>query len=722
MVMLGLSGSFYKDIITVLLVTVLLSSLLSLTAGSAADYYFGETISSFIGDFGEYDVIITINEDPEERGAKELEKIVKEEFPGGSFKKGIPLASQENYFLSLPDSYKRREVFKDMSRYFSHLPGYAGTSIITEPRIALRGVPSLARSFLEQELMEVEGVLFTYPIATGIDLILSSTREAPEITKRVEEILEEYQILEVNLPMGEGRRGHILTAHLKEYLEEEYNLTVGDISTSTEEDPLTLALFEMRNFLEYLGSYDGNLEEALREADTILPHLESIFAGGHTLLDEALLALDSYEDILQESRRIERLLQDGENYLYSLVGEEGEVYVNQLLMTIGLYLDTVEDFHEEVLRLEFIRESFLTAGDGLIQLESLLERGMEVSPEREERLSPLLQELRGYRLGIEDQTDELISLLNNRNPLLPILSSFEETLFSLQDLLASGRDVLGGDLFKEMKEGLSTIVTFLESNDGEELMANLQELRQDWEGLEEAEWRELISGLEILGERLPSFQEEELSMALGLLDQFLSGQALPSSDGLYLLLPSSFSLEGREEELKEILEIEEASFSSRNLGLIHPNLHVEVLRVIDQARLIIIAIMAFLFTLLALLLDQSLVMSAIRERAEWKGTPFSTWWDKIYGALCGSILLAGVMYVSGGEIPYLTTIHYLLLGGVMGLLLAFLSPKINPLDRDEMMAGISMGLSFTDLMRDIVIPMGRPGLLYLLNKRRMVFP
>lgn len=719
--MLGLPASFYSDILVVLLVTVLLASLFSLTAGGAADYYFGETISSFIGDFGEYDIIITLNEDAEGRGEQELQMILEEEFPTGRLKVGIPFASQENYFLSLPEHKKTREVFMNISSFFSCIPGYAGTSIITEPRLSLRGVPPAVRPFLEEELQKVEGVSLTYPIATGLDLLLHSTREAPDITRSVEELLAQYQILEASLPMEERGREEIHTHTLKEYLAHEYALRVQDISSRDPEDPMMLALFDLRRFLEYLARDGRNLDGAFQELRDLLPHLEGLFSQGHHLLDGAFQALEGYEDILEESRRLERLLQEGEKTLQSLVGEEGELYVNRLLDTINLFLQEAQELQGALLRLDFIREQFHSAGDTLFILEEALEAGKEISQERSQRLSPLLSELQEYRRRMEEQTEGLISFLNQRNPILPVLTSLEETLFLLQDLLRSGKEVLGGETFGELNQGLMDILTFLESAEGEELIMGLQEIRQNLEGLEEVEWLEMLTGLEDFGAGLPSFEEEELSFFFRLVDDFLVGHILPPADGIYLLLPASFSLEERTEELSLVLGVG-ASFQSRNLGLIYPNLHVEVLRVTEQARLIIISIMAFLFTLLSLLLDQSLVISAIRERALWKGSLCSFFWDKIYGFCCGGLLFMGIIFVSGGDIPYLGPIHYFLLGGITGLVVAFLAPRINPLNKEEMMAGLSMGLSFTDLLRIIIIPMGRPGLLYVLNRPRMLFP
>jgi hypothetical protein len=91
----------------------------------------------------------------------------------------------------------------------------------------------------------------------------------------------------------------------------------------------------------------------------------------------------------------------------------------------------------------------------------------------------------------------------------------------------------------------------------------------------------------------------------------------------------------------------------------------------------------------------------------------------LYAAGVGAIWLGGALALSGAQIPYLRLWHVALIGGVFGMLLALLAEKINPVNQEEVMAGLSLGLPFQTIMREIVIPAGRPGLLQLLNRWKM---
>jgi ABC-type amino acid transport system permease subunit len=84
-------------------------------------------------------------------------------------------------------------------------------------------------------------------------------------------------------------------------------------------------------------------------------------------------------------------------------------------------------------------------------------------------------------------------------------------------------------------------------------------------------------------------------------------------------------------------------------------------------------------------------------------------------------MLTAMFTLSGGGIPYLPWLGVPLLGAAMGLLIANNAEKISPISPDEVAAGEALGLSFDEVMREIVIPNGRPGILQTLNRRKMKF-
>ena len=94
---------------------------------------------------------------------------------------------------------------------------------------------------------------------------------------------------------------------------------------------------------------------------------------------------------------------------------------------------------------------------------------------------------------------------------------------------------------------------------------------------------------------------------------------------------------------------------------------------------------------------------------------------KIIGAVLGTVLLLSIYAASKAEIPLLNLGHIGVLGAFLGLLAAAFCEKFSPVDVNEMMAGQALGLPYVQIMREIVIPSGRPGLMYMLNRRRQRF-
>ena len=89
--------------------------------------------------------------------------------------------------------------------------------------------------------------------------------------------------------------------------------------------------------------------------------------------------------------------------------------------------------------------------------------------------------------------------------------------------------------------------------------------------------------------------------------------------------------------------------------------------------------------------------------------------------IAGAVLLTGMFILGRGGIPYFPWVAVPFAGAFIGLIIACYTEKISPVSSDEMMAGQSLGLSVDEIMREIVIPNGRPGLLQKLNRRKMKF-
>lgn len=75
--------------------------------------------------------------------------------------------------------------------------------------------------------------------------------------------------------------------------------------------------------------------------------------------------------------------------------------------------------------------------------------------------------------------------------------------------------------------------------------------------------------------------------------------------------------------------------------------------------------------------------------------------------------LSAVVWLAGGwesAGPFAPAV-----GFGIGALLSAIAHRISPVDVDEVHAGLSLGLGDAEILREIVVPGGRPGMLLWLN-------
>ena len=137
--------SFKRDILTLIVVSIVIGSLLAGAVSLSANSYFSKTLASLVGDYGEYDIIIQSREEMKDDTAIHIQKIIDEVFPGGRMKEGPTITGKTSFFVAVPDQYKTKKTFEDLGKTFGSIPGGASVGVLTEPRLTIRGVPEGAK-------------------------------------------------------------------------------------------------------------------------------------------------------------------------------------------------------------------------------------------------------------------------------------------------------------------------------------------------------------------------------------------------------------------------------------------------------------------------------------------------------------------------------------------------------------------------------------------------
>ena len=170
-------------------------------------------------------------------------------------------------------------------------------------------------------------------------------------------------------------------------------------------------------------------------------------------------------------------------------------------------------------------------------------------------------------------------------------------------------------------------------------------------------------------------------------------------------------------------------------GILQPDVRNEVTRLLGEVQGVIAALAVLILAVIIFLQDQAPILAVLHHldllfpHRETTGkaasqprkvTALSRFLPGIYAASLGGGWLWATISLSGAHIPYFPNHYFLLVGALFGLLFYRMAEKFHRLNLDEVVAGYALGFNFTTVMREIVIPAGRPGLMQKLNQRKMV--
>jgi hypothetical protein len=232
---------------------------------------------------------------------------------------------------------------------------------------------------------------------------------------------------------------------------------------------------------------------------------------------------------------------------------------------------------------------------------------------------------------------------------------------------------------------------------------------------------------------VPDLKDEDISHSVKLLDKFIAGQVIPG-ERIQILTTSNISTDAVAPIVYKEVGHNNVSLYSTSLGVIEPNARGELYQVLNEVRGVLAGMSAIIATILFLVLDHTAVMAVVRRKRLTVKPEVSGWRrvvtrftivftsaERQYGMVIGAVLLTAMFVLARGGIPYLPWIGVPVLGAILGLIVSGYAEKISPVSAEEVMAGESLGLSFDEIMREIVIPSGRPGLLQKLNGRKVKF-
>ena len=693
---------FYKDLILLLVITVVIGAVFAQGIAWAIDAYFGDTLDGMIGEYGEYDVILHIREEAKEAALRELERIGNESFPGYKLNQTLTIAGQANFFFGLPEVYRNKEVLESITSYFGAVPGINGYTLMVEPSVLIRGVHPAVREGLTEQIQDLSGVRFVVKDGVNLVVVLTSDDLISQATHQIEEILENYQIVELRFPMGfevdtqEVGEQALAVLRSQGWAQDAFYQNITSAQYGEDLDAFLKTLVEMRDFL---GSYASQVR--------IVPK------SGVQLGVGELVVLE--EDLVIEVTGVYGELVEG------MIVEGAPTQSTDKIVLKGYrYLGEGE-------RGEFV-------GD------------VEIENERY-RLAYAVDESLRLLAELEELSVQASTAVDNADA---VLTTFQEALMQLEVLQVQMRQlnegITGGDskssgedflvtlllngLFQTLAQGVihtgEESLDSLQHLDIEEMRKSLTGISQQISNVQEIDVAAIMEQIGFVRDTLPNLNDAEIGQSIRLINTYLGGQVIPGERVQLLVQGSKLDEKAVEVLFQEELQNPYLHTYSTSVGMVTPDARGEVFRILKEVRSIVAGLLSIIFTVIVLVLDHATIFSTLKYIQRSARTGPKTWLNRLnplylFGGMLGSVILTSVYYLSRSRIPYLNWSSVLFIGFVLGVMIVTWAERFSPVDSMELMAGQCLGLSNVQIMREVVVPPSRPGLLNLLNRFKQQF-
>ena len=693
---------FYRDMILLLIVTVLVGAAFAQGIAWAIDTYFGDTLDGMIGEYGEYDLILHIREEAKEAALRELERIGQESFPGFKLNQTLTIAGQANFFFGLPETYRNKEVLESITSYFGAVPGINGYTLMVEPSVLIRGVHPAVREGLTEQIQELEGVTFVVRDGVNLVVVLTSDDYISQVTQEIDGILGFYQMVELRFPMGfevdTQEVGEQALAILRAQNGDGDALyqNVTNAQYGEDLDAFLKTLVEMRDFL---GSYASQVRIRPR------PSVQLGVGDLVVVEDDLIIEVTSvYGELAQgmivegaPTQSTDQIVLQGYRYLG---GDEPGEWVGDV------------EIENERYRLAYAVD------------ESL-------------RLLAELEELSVQASAAVDKADAVLITFQEALMQLEVL---QVQMRQLNEGIASGDTKSSGEeflvtlllngLFQTLAQGVihngETSLDSLQHLDIEEMRGSLTGISQQISNVQEIDVTAIMEQIGFVRDTLPDLDDAEIGQAIRLINTYLGGQVIPGERVQLLIQGEKLDEKAAEALLQQELQNPYLHTYSTSVGMVTPDARGEVFRILKEVRSIVAGLLSIIFTVIVLVLDHATVFSTLKYIQRSAKTAKKTWRNRLnplllLGGTLGSVILTSVYYLSRSKIPYLNLHSIALIGFVLGVMLVIWAERFNPVDSMELMAGQCLGLSNVQIMREVVVPPSRPGLLNLLNRFKQQF-
>ena len=754
---------FWKDLIVVILVSILVGSLFVTGVSYASNAFLGKTVSGLAGESGEYDIIVHTKLDMADDAESVLLGMAKG-FEGMQIVRTVNLLARANFFVSLGTEKTNQNVVNFLSG-MSQVPGYSGSTIIMEPRLTISGVADRTYQIIKDEICQLDGVDFVFKFGNDIQIICISTESIGEVEKGLSEILDRYHVAEVKFKEGAGDdvldKGE-LENRIKAALDVNSNeISVYNIPINSSKQNAAQMLKVMTQMRDLLEGWKTSVEiTGISNQD------KGLTIGSRLVLSSSDLEGQRPEDddIVVEVTEVKEgrcfadvvsgdtghLSVPVELYAYVLNGEKagkrsGTAVVNNPRTASRAAVDDVKNLAlnaETTMKgiIDSVQSSIDAAGFYEIALDSLvtLQRALEgmgitsdsaelnLNPENVEYLAGIMEtvcnaldKLEKLASGVSFFTNTYDALLDNIGTLKDTIKGFSQKVDSVLTSVQNGGEF--ADFLSDIVTVAEVIMVKMNELDPIAMKESLNEMQERMSSMPIEEFSGMANELETLKSSLPSFSDAEISEAVSLLETYMENESFEEKAQFLIKYEQNEDVESLNRSIQTALEDVAESAYVMDVGIVQSGVRGEVDKLLSNVKSLVASMMTAIFVLYVMLFDHAQLMAFSVSRITYD---LKRKWVQLacYAFATALSITFGIFAIVQKSVGGLNSLYFLLIGAVVALITIMCCRNFAKIDVDEIEACYAFGVRETDTVREVVIPSGKPGLLGLINRGRLKFP
>ncbi len=742
-----LRRGYVTEVIALVVATVVLGSAVAYAVAWATHGFFAGTARGILGEEGDHHIAVHVRSDMRLEARQALKALAKSARWAG-VTEGMTILGRTNFMIDLDRTESAQ--FRWALGAIGDVPGYLGKTIVAEPKVTVSGLSGAAAGALQEALAAEDRVRFTLRDGSSLHLMLDSAENVSEVSELIDDLLDEFHEVQVQTIDGsdisrEAILKHIETgaaAGLEDSVRDRVSVWDADEDASDGRLPEALAVLR-RAALSWAPSVKIELEDgaSVKTGDRVWLNYGTGRAEAEIAAVDGSTALGVVVSGRVPASSDDEDRGSGVNATNNRGTSIGPAEVISASSVMEKAIDAIEGStagvadaaraaSEQAEAMSDVLNSFDGAEQAVAMLKAALDShssgrvaplsldGVKLLASLAEKSIEALDRLSTVASGVSLITSSYDGLIEDLAKWRGEIARFRQQLASIES--AAGQVSGGAGLITEATVSVQAMVRALEAMDLASLRDAVGQAGAQLESLASLDSTALHDAFAQLRSSAPELTGEQALALITTVDS-LYGQVGGDDEASFVVraeAPSDSVTRAIAAELGDGYTV-----FTGPAGLLSRGVSAEVRALLATVRATIAGMTCIVLTGAALVIDHATLASGVIAMARpGRRLRRDRLHAVVYCAIAGAVTLAASATIAGGNLVGYGRWPFALIGALLGAATGLAAGRLAPCNRDEVEAGLAWGIGPAAIMREIVVPASRPGLLVVINRVRQVLP